>query len=133
MHDLSDAGWALIQIAVHKRVAAVGRARRCGRHRRLAFHGSWVERQVLVDVVDGNVKAGMVGQVENVKAVLQRDPFSQCGYLHNGNVRPLLPGLAENVALPAVGDEIGLVRIASRNSAVQVPRLEDWYRKTGRL
>src|SRR5258708_29092736 len=113
-------------MAVHKRIAAVGRARRWGRHRGLTCGGSWVERQILVDIVDGNVKAGVVGQVENVKAVLQRDPFRQCGYLHNGNVCPLLPGLAEDVSLPAVGNEIGLERIPGRNSAVQVARLEDW-------
>ena len=51
----------------------------------------------------GNVKARMVRQVENIEAVFQLEPFRNVRHLHDGEVAALLPGLAENVALSAVG------------------------------
>ena len=133
MHDLPETRGTLIEIIAHEGVAAIGGASRSGRCRRLTGHGGWNKTQILIDIVDGNVKAGVVGQVENIEAVLQCESFRQLRQLHDGNIGPLLPRLAEDVALPAAGDEIGLERITRRNGTAQVARLEDRYCKAGSL
>src|SRR5260370_33805403 len=73
---------ALIEKIGHEGVAAIGGASRGGRYRRLTSHGSWNKTQILVDIVNGNVKAGVVRQVENIEAVLQSKPLRQGRHLH---------------------------------------------------
>jgi len=54
-------------------------------------------------------------------------------YLHNGNVCPLLPGLAEDVALPALGMKFVSNESPAGMAPFRSPGLEDWYCKAGRL
>src|SRR6266705_1954415 len=102
MHDLPETRGTLIEIIAHEGVAAIGGASRSGRCRRLTGHGGWNKTQILIDIVDGNVKTGVVGQVEKVEAVLQGKPLRQIRHFHKRDVCTLLPGLAEDVALPPV-------------------------------
>jgi hypothetical protein len=60
---------------------------------------------VLCHVVDGNIEAGSVGDVENVKAELQVHALGDGGVFHKRDVHPPLPGLPEDIALS--GGEIG--------------------------
>src|SRR5208283_608225 len=78
---------------------------------------------VLRNIIDGNIKAGSVGDVENVEAELQVGPFSDVGVLDEGNVHASLPRLPENIALAS--GEIGFVRIVHGNGAIQGTWLQD--------
>src|SRR5208282_6216278 len=53
---------------------------------------------VLRDVIDGNIKAGRIGQVEDLQAVIQRVAFRNEGFLYERNVGDPLPALPEDVA-----------------------------------
>lgn len=72
-----------------------------------------VEEEVLRDIVDRDVEARRVGEVENVEAEFERSPFSDLRDFYNREVSSLLPSLTEDVAL--TGGEIRLVGIASRD------------------
>ncbi len=63
------------------------------------FDGECAECQVLRDVVDRNVEAGRVRQVEDVEAVLQRNLLRQLCRLQDRDIRNPLPRLPEDVAL----------------------------------
>src|ERR1700758_854328 len=70
---------------------------RCRRRRR-THHGELVVKLILGNVIDGNVEAGGIGDIEDLQSVLQRNAFRDLGVFHNREVETLLPGLAENVA-----------------------------------
>ena len=72
-----------------------------------------VEKQVLRDVIDGDVEARCIGEVEDLEAELEGSPLGQLRELHKREVGPFLPGLAEDVAL--TGGEIGFVSVARGN------------------
>ena len=77
-----------------------------------------VEVNVLAYIVNRDIEAGRVGQVEDIEGELQRGALGDLHRLDQRDIRAPLPGLAENIAF-AVLDEIGLVRIVRRNCAVQ--------------
>jgi hypothetical protein len=79
--------------------------------------GRWeiVEEQVLRDVVDRNVEARSICEVEDLEAEFEGGSLGQLRELHQRDVGPLLPGLAKDVAL--AGGEVGFVRVAGRNRA----------------
>ena len=107
-------GWADVQRSCEVRVARI----RCGWR---TCDGKAIEVNVLADVVDWNVEARGVGQVENVEAELQGGMLGDLSELHQRDVRAPLPGLPENIAL-AMGDKVRLVRIIGRDRAVQSAR-----------
>src|SRR5580658_366215 len=86
-----------------------------GGQRRSAYYREVVVKLVLSYVVDGNIEAGVVGQIEDVEGVLQRDTLGERRDLYDGNIGAFLPGLAEDVALAA--GEIGFESIAGGNCA----------------
>src|ERR1700722_9138427 len=61
----------------------------------------------------------MVGQVENIEAVLQHKALRNLRVLPDGNVRALLPGLAENISLSSAGQEIRFERIPRRDGGAR--------------
>src|SRR5271166_345625 len=84
MHHLTDPRWALVEIVADK-VAAAGRARRRRGDGRLALHRKRIESKILVDIVDGNIEAGVVGQIKDIEAILQRKTLSQLSNFNNRN------------------------------------------------
>ena len=133
MDNLADARGALIEIIAHEGIAPIGRARRRGRRRALADYRGRVKRQVLVDVIDRDIEAGVVGQIENVEGIFQGKLFGYSRHLHDGDVSPFLPRLVKNVALSAAGDEVGFKCIAGRNRSIQGARGQQGQREAGRL
>ncbi len=73
---------------------------------------------ILRNIIDGDVKAGGVGHVEDIEAVFQRDSLSELGDLHKGDIGAPLPGLAEDVALS--GSKVGLESVAGGNCAPEI-------------
>ena len=59
--------------------------------KRLPQRGKTVEVFVLGDVVAGDIKAGRVGDVEDVKAELESETLGNLSELANGEVGALLP------------------------------------------
>src|SRR6266403_3381146 len=66
--------------------------------------GRWeiVEEQVLRDVVDRNVEARSICEVEDLEAEFEGGSLGQLRELHQRDVGPLLPSLAKDVALAGV-------------------------------
>jgi len=69
---------------------------------------------VLKHFVSRDVEAGSVGEVVNIKGVLEVDPLFDIGHLDQRNVCPLLPRLAENITL--TGRKVRFKCIAGRDS-----------------
>lgn len=111
---VGDAQAAQARALIQRGEAGVARLCRSG----LPGVGEAVEVDVLIDVVDREIEAGGVGQVEHIEGVAHRDSVVHLGHFHERNVGAALPGLAENIAL-AAGDEVGFVRVVRRNGAVE--------------
>ena len=95
--DVAQPKGAIVKAASLVRGAAGGR-QRCGSLRRKS-----VVILILVDVVNGDVKARRVGDVENLEAKLQRRALRQPGGFNQRDVQALLPRLPENIALSGGG------------------------------
>src|SRR5580704_5916046 len=107
-------GWADVQRSCEVRVARI----RCGGR---TNDGKAIEINILAYIVDWNVEARGVGQVENVEAELQGGTLGDLSKLCQRDVRAPLPRLPENIALAMV-DKVRLVRIVGRDRAVQSAR-----------
>ena len=104
-------------------------AARCWRGIKIrTVDGEIVEKQVLRDVVDGDVEARRICEVEDLEAELEGSLLGQLRELHQREVGPFLPGLAEDVAL--TGGEIGFVSVARRNRTTQIARTQEWQGET---
>jgi len=86
-----------------------------------------VEVQVLGDVVDGNIEAGSVSEIEDFEGVLHGDALGDLGHFDDGEVGAALPGLAENVAL--AGGVSGFEGVASGDGAAEIAGIEKRDRK----
>ena len=110
----------VVEIAGWPGSAATGAARR----RRWSGCRTYLRKlavgQVLRDVIDGDVEAGCVRHVKNVKGVLQRKPLRQSGYLRNRDIRVSLPRLTEDVALAR--GEICFVVVTGSNAIARAGR-----------
>ena len=95
--DVAQSKGAIVKAASLVLGAAGGR-QRCGSLRRKS-----VVILILVDAVNGDVKAGRVGDVETVEAKLQRRALRQPGGFNQRDVQALLPRLPENIALSGGG------------------------------
>src|SRR5271154_4559206 len=67
----------------------------------------------------------MIGQVVDIEAVLQINPFRYRQQFYERNVRALLPGLPKDVALAAAGNEVGLESVACGNGPAQSARSQN--------
>ena len=111
---LSQSARAIVEVASDKDFSIIARALlgRRGGH----LPGLWklTVIRVLTDVIDGNVEARRIRQVEHIEGELQRNPLVDWGRLQEGDVRILLPGLTEDIALSA--SEVRLKRIHAWNA-----------------
>ena len=135
--DLAGAADGFVDFAQTKRaiVEAIGWSIGVAARRQNLARGRGQREAVVIlvlgDVVDRDVEAGGVEDVEHLKRVLEHEAFIELGELHNGNVHPLLPGLSEDVAL--AGGEAGFKGIVHRDGAAQSARRENWKREAGRI
>ena len=130
MLDDSEAGRAVIETAGTGRGLACGAA--TGRQR--ALSGRKVRREVVVvevlrDFIAGNIEAGCVGEVEDVKGELEVSFFLDVDGLAERGVGTLLEGLAEDVAL--AGGEAGFIRVRGGNCAAHRSGREQRKREAG--
>src|SRR6266849_5260724 len=118
---VSQSKWAIVEVAD---LVCRSAARR--EHRR-ALGREAIVKLVLGNGVDGNVEACGVRYIEHVEAEAESHALRYVRELHERNIHALLPGLAEDIALPA--REVGFVGIVGGNRAAQITRLKDRYRK----